>query len=74
LYFATLQEAGISKKVALSIGIAVDHRRTTRSVSISALILLDVHVLAAPIQVIRGCCVSVIRHCAYIAGAVFSRA
>ena len=28
----TLQEAGISKKVALTIGIAVDHRRTNKSV------------------------------------------
>lgn len=27
-----MQEAGISKKVALTIGIAVDHRRTNKSV------------------------------------------
>ncbi|CAN0428286.1 unnamed protein product, partial [Scytosiphon promiscuus] len=27
-----LKEAGISKKVALTIGIAVDHRRTNKSV------------------------------------------
>lgn len=29
---STSQEAGISKKVALTIGIAVDHRRTNKSV------------------------------------------